>query len=571
MEWTLHERGRHIADKDISIDEILEILMAIRGVDAEQAASFLSPDYDRDTHDPFLFQEMEAVVERLRAASEKGEMVGVFGDHDVDGVSATTLMVEGLEMIGIQAQSYIPCKNEEGHGVNKAAIDQFAEVGVTLMVTVDCGIGDVEMVAYARSCDIETIIVDHHQIPERLPEAYAIINPHLADSGYPFKDLCGAACAFKVVHALCVRLAPEKVEQLKWLLDIVAIATVADCMPLIGENRAFVVYGLLVLSKTRRVSLQQMISVGEMDIGPHNMPDAHTIGFHIGPRLNAAGRMSHAREAYDFLAEKDPAMARVRALDLEEKNKERRKLTDKILRHATKQIDALLAEDESIAFLCIKDESYPIGIVGIVAGRLTRQYGRPVGIFREEGKVVRGSFRSVEGLDVVRILHNAKDFLDKYGGHEAAAGAQLSVDQFEGFCECVDQATRALLDDQADFAPVHVVDMRLSAHVISEALVDVIEKMAPYGEGNVEPLIWFEGLTVQSARPVGKTGKHLKLVCGVINTPVVIDVIGFDFGKDADELLPGVTVEVLGGLSYNEWQGRRTIQIMMRDWRHVNT
>lgn len=571
MTWTIHTIPDFVFE-DSTLSTTVRTLLAARGITSkEDAHTFLHPNYARDFHDPWLLSSMERAVERILHARDTGEKVGIFGDHDVDGISATTIMHEGLEMLEITHEAYIPCKHADGHGLNKSAIDAFADAGITLMITVDCGVGDVAMVSYAKEKGIETIITDHHQIPDALPNAYAIINPHLSDDPYPFKDLCGTAIAFKVVYALVEKVRPHEIESLKWMLDLVAIATVADCMPLSGENRTLVMYGLIVLAKTRRRSLQEMIVVGEIPITPESLPTAHTIGFHIGPRLNAAGRMGHARDAYHFLIETDPAAARIRAEDLESKNIERRKITEKLLRSTRRKIDKDHKENGTKNFIFVSDPDYPIGIVGIVAGRLTRHYNRPVGVFVDEGDTLRGSFRSVEGIDLMTILNSTKHSLEKYGGHAGAAGATLSSDQCETFIATAEQEAMRIIDAlKEEPAGGERADLSITADEISEDLVDELQKLAPFGEGNHEPLLSITDLTVQSSRTVGSTDKHLKLTCKITNTDHAIDVIGFDFGKDHEKLPTGTPLIILGNLAYNEWMGNRTIQILMKDWTYTN-
>lgn len=307
-----------------SYHPVTETLLSDRGyVDIQSIEQFFRPDYDRDLHDPFLFVSMRRVVDRMRQAQAGGERIGIFGDYDADGVTSSVLLRLALERLGFSVTVYIPHKEKEGHGVHQNALDAFQKAGVTVMFTVDCGMTNIAEVAEANRLGMDVIIIDHHHVPEIFPDAFAIVNPKVRDCGYPFQELCGAGTTFKVIQALYQELAPERTGELKWLLDLAAIGTVADVMPLIGENRAIVTYGLIVLSKTRNIGLLEMYVTGKLKIDEWNRPDARMIGFQIGPRINAASRMDHGRIAHDLLASKDQSEAVALATQLEQLNNDR--------------------------------------------------------------------------------------------------------------------------------------------------------------------------------------------------------------------------------------------------------
>ncbi|MEI9966834.1 MAG: DHH family phosphoesterase [Candidatus Moraniibacteriota bacterium] len=300
---------------------VIRVLLEARGYTTpEEQEHFLAPDYDRDVYDPFLFSQMERVVERVKKAREQKEKVGIFGDFDADGITSSVLLRDGLEALGMDYVVYIPDKLREGHGLSSAGVDFFSQAQTTLVFTLDCGMMNHTEISSLKEHGIETIIIDHHHVPEVLPEAYAIINPKLPNEGYPFRELCGAGTTFKVVQALYTRLLPERLEQLKWVLDVVATGTVADVMPLIGENRALVKYGLLVLGKTRRLGFQALIRTGRLKIDEWNAAKAQTISFQIAPRLNAASRMAHAMLAHQLLVAQDLESAEKLAVELENLN-----------------------------------------------------------------------------------------------------------------------------------------------------------------------------------------------------------------------------------------------------------
>jgi len=545
---------------------LIEQLLLQRGITSrEEAEAFLHPDYDRDVHDPYLFVDMPKVVKRIGRAIKNNEKVGIFGDHDVDGVSGATVLADGFEALGLSITVYIPDKHSEGHGINTTAIDAFARAGVTLMVSVDCGMTNVEEVAYAKDKGIETIIIDHHHVPRILPDAVAIINPQMEDSGYPFKGLCGTGAAFKVVQALYQAFLPEDVEGLKWMLDIVGVGTVADCMPLLGENRTLVKYGLLVLSKTRRIGYQEMIRIGNMPIDENRQPTTTTIAFHIAPRINAAGRMAHARDAFDLLREKDPLQAAHKAQEIEEKNNARRTLTDQLVKKAQKVAKENFSDKP---FIFIHGKDYPIGVVGIVAGRLASTHRKPVGVCFVEDGVTRCSFRSPKTVHMVEVLEETAQYLEKFGGHAAAAGATIKNENVDAFIKHATLSVEKKIAGK-NVEAKRIADISIMAGDIDIDFVQELKKFEPFGQDNPEPLFHITGLRVAEARTVGKDTKHLKLTLTATDAPKKFDAIGFGFGKDRDVLKPGTDIALLAHIQENEWNGNVSIQFNIVDWRAV--
>ncbi len=565
--WSEKQYGAPVVSDVKDVHPITIRLLAHRGIlKKEEVAAFLYPDYELHVHSPQLFVEMGKVIERVGRAISSGERVGVFGDHDVDGISGATILADALDVLGLEHSVYIPSKHNDGHGINRKAIDLFRNDEVTLLISVDCGISNVQEVDYAKECDMDTIIIDHHHVPDVVPDAYAIINPQDKNSGYPFKDLCGTACAYKVVQALYSEFAPEKSDQLKWMLDVVGVGTIADCMPLLGENRVLVRYGLMVLAKTKRIGYSEMIDVGE--IGKYNggQIDAQTVAFQIAPRINAAGRMAEARDAYDFMRENDQAMARIRAKDLEQKNIDRRALTEKLTKDVEKYIKA---HQESSSFLFVYDESYPIGIVGIVAGRIAQKYKKPTGVFVVEGEMLRGSFRSARDISMIEILDYCSKYLESYGGHVAAAGAVLRKSNAQKFFAAADEFVRPTVE-VVDDVELLEADVKLDAGEIDENLAHELQQFEPFGHGNPVPLFWITGLTIESVRSVGKTGKHLKVVFSKVYDHSIIEGIGFGLtpvDTSGKEFVEGDDVELFAKIEQNDWQGRISVQLNIVQWR----
>jgi single-stranded-DNA-specific exonuclease len=417
--------------KEGLLHPVTEALLEARGyTEKEKRDHFLAPQFERDMHDPFLFGHMEKVVEAIGAAKEKNEVVGIFGDFDADGVTSSVIMREALTALGIQTLVYIPEKLHEGHGLNTLAVDFFHQAGVKLLLTLDCGMTNHAAILSAKEKQIATIVIDHHHVPPVLPEAYAIINPKLPTETYPFRELCGAGTSFKVAQALYQRYLPQAIEQLKWLLDVVAVGTVADVMPLVGENRVIVKYGLLVLSKTRRVGFQEMFAVGNIPIDEEHVPDVRTIGFQIAPRINAASRMAHAMLAHNLLMEKNQVHARTLALDLDAFNVARQKVslvsTEEVLRIAESKY-----QDKKFIFAV--GEHFPFGIVGLIAGRVAHALHKPTCVLTKGETESKGSFRSIPELNIIETLEACSELLVKFGGHAQAAGMTIRNENLEKF------------------------------------------------------------------------------------------------------------------------------------------
>jgi single-stranded-DNA-specific exonuclease len=519
---------------------VIETLLTDRGLHEEQARrEFLIPDYDRDTHDPFLFSQMKRVVERFKQAQDNNEKVGIFGDFDADGVTSSVIMREAMLELGIESEVYIPEKIAEGHGLNSKAVEFFHEKAVSLIVTLDCGMMNHDEIRLANTLGMEVIVIDHHHVPEILPEAYAIINPKLPGETYPFRELCGAGTTFKVVQALFIELKPEGSDQLKWILDVVATGTVADVMPLIGENRVLVKYGLIVLSKTRRPGFQAMIETGRLQFGESVLPTARDIGFQIAPRINAASRMAHGMLAHDLLMARTLDSAKPLSVELEKHNTARRKIS-------TTTADAVkkVAEEKFMdkKFIFAAHEDYPYGIVGLIAGRIANELRKPACVLTKGPIESRGSFRSVPEFNVIEALEECSDILVKYGGHAAAAGITIHNDHLDVFYERFNALAEAKLAT-VDTDPLIMLEMPV-----------MIEHLTPslYRD-------------LANVRFVGAGEKHLKLRVKSQNGGKVLDGIAFNLGEKYPDLLVGEKINIAFTLDENIWNGNTTLQLKVID------
>ncbi|MFZ1626421.1 MAG: single-stranded-DNA-specific exonuclease RecJ [Candidatus Moraniibacteriota bacterium] len=536
-------------------------LLRQRGIIEDEVERFINPQYDRDLHDPFLFQDMEKVVARIDAARKQGAQVGIFGDFDADGVTSSVILRETLLALGINPIVHIPHKIDEGHGLSAKAVARFKKADVQLILTLDCGMMNHKEITEAKMLGMETIVIDHHHVPEILPEAFAIINPKITTDTYPFRELCGAGTSFKVATALYRRLLPDRVDELKWLLDVAAIGTVADVMPLIGENRVIVKYGLIVLQKTRRLGLREMYTVGRIPIDESHAPTARMIAFQIAPRINAASRMAHAETAHELLFTTDRVQARLLALELEGYNSARQKVSQTAA-ESVRAVADLHFHDEK--FVVAVGQEFPLGVVGLVAGKVAHEIGKPTGVFQKGEVTSTGSFRSIPGFSVIKALEACADLFEKFGGHEQAAGLTIRNDRMDAFLERFGAIVKEQLKD-VETVPELSIDAELHPGDLSVELVRAMADLAPFGEGNPEPVFRCSDFEIIEARTVGKDGKHWKLTLHHISTRNTFDAVGWSMAALYPDLSPGHRLSLVCQLEENVWNGRTTLQLKLLD------
>ncbi|EKE20221.1 MAG: hypothetical protein ACD_8C00038G0007 [uncultured bacterium] len=541
---------------------VVQILLS-RGLKEEKELNqFVFPNYETDSPDPFLFCDMEKVVDRIKKACDQKEKVVIFGDYDADGITSSAILKETFDLLGLESEVYIPNKRTEGYSMNSSAIEMFAQKNVKLVITVDCGITSIAEVERAKEVGIDVIITDHHHVPTQLPKAFAIINPHQENCGYPFADLAGVGVAFKVVQAVFQKLLPEKIQFSKWMLDLVAIGTIADCVPLIGENRLFVKYGLTVLSKTRRVGLHEMFVVGRITIDENSLPDTKKVSFYIAPRINAAGRIDHANLAYNLIVEKDTAKARVFALELEASNTERQKVTQKIVDEVK-----ILAENmfKDKKFIFAVGEHFPIGVVGLVAGKIVQQFNKPTAIFQKSEGESKGSFRSIPQINIIETIGECKELLVRHGGHSQAAGVTVKNENLEKFYEKMNQLISQKLEG-TDLAIEIKIDGEVGGSDVDFELVEDLEKLMPFGEGNTEPILAMRNLIVQEKRVLGNGEKHIKLfLTPTDGSPKVFEAVSFNGFDKYKHVVAGNKVDIACNVQKDEWNGNKKIQLMLVD------
>lgn len=573
-------------DDHPELPKIVSSLLYNRGImTAEEIDSFLQPDYSKDVHDPFLFKDMEVAVRRLFTAVEKDEHITIHGDYDADGVSAAVILTEVLEAIGAKhIDVYLPHREKDGYGLNNNTIDYLADKGTNLIITCDCGISNATEIAYANEKGIDSIITDHHTVPENVPKAHAIIHPKVPDEPYPDKELAGGGVAFKLAQGL-IHTHHKSHETLangishegfeKWLLDMVAIASVADMVPLLGESRTLTKYGLIVLNKTRRIGLQKLFlesGIMDNDMVLKKPIDANTIGFRIAPQINAAGRIDHANVAYKLLTAKYGSDAIDLAFRLHENNKERREITENYVKQAIDNVEKHQLDNPVLFYY---NPDWTTGIVGLIASRIKARYQKPTIIMANNGDVVTGSGRSVPGFDMIDSLQEMPEYFDKFGGHPMACGFSLAdsskIKEFqEAFIKKCSKKTKDI-----DMTPTLDIDAEIDLADVDWKLYDSLDKFKPFGQKNPAPKYVARGVTITELKPLGKEKKHLRILV-THNNNVIRKTIGWNLcTTDGEEknwcklLHVGDTIDIVFEIGINEWNGNRELQLTIVDIKQV--
>ena len=533
---------------------LFEQILTARGLVTRAARqAFLQPDYMAVKHDPFLLPDMKKAVARLKQAREQGEKIVIYGDYDIDGLSATALLLDAFGKFGFEdVDAFIPNRFVEGYGMTMGAVDKVRDMGADLIVTVDTGSLCHTEIAYAASLGIDTVVTDHHNVAETPPPSVAAVNPKFPGHTYPFRDLCGAGVAFKLVQALQTELdgLPDGYE--KWLLDLVALGTVCDIVTLADENRANVYWGLEVLKKQQRPGLKALMAVAGIE--PEQVNARH-LGFGLGPRMNAAGRLETAQHALDMLTARDGLAALEASEKLEELNTKRRGIQYAIFEEACVQAEEL----ENDRVLVVSSDGWNHGVIGIVASKLVEKYKKPVFIIGERGEEATGSARSFGDFSAADAVRAADDIIIKGGGHGAAAGVTLATKKIGDFRRRVNEFYDSLqLTNQEQYllprADVEIDDFS----EIDEDLVENLAKMEPFGNGNPEPVVKITTASMLSARRMGADGQHVKLALRDKNGKV-LQMLAFNAPEEFFRE-PGDEVAAWFQPTINEWQGVRTVE-----------
>ncbi|MDP5272773.1 single-stranded-DNA-specific exonuclease RecJ [Chengkuizengella axinellae] len=565
--WKLPENNnQELADRlssDLAIPSLLAKLFIVRGIESkEQAEVFLKTENEM-FHDPFLMHGMSETVSRIKEAVEVGEKIRIYGDYDADGVSSTTLMYFLLSKLGADFDYYIPDRFSEGYGLNLPAIQKAKDEGISLIITVDNGISAVEQIQYANELGLTVLVTDHHEPPDILPNAFAIINPKIPQCDYPFKQLAGVGVALKLAHALLGYIPDE-------FLEIASIGTVADLMPLTDENRLIVKQGIEKMKTTSFLGLRALLDVAEVDTS--NLSSMH-IGFALGPRINAGGRLLHAENVVKLLTASNEEEAQSLAYELDALNKERQSIVNDITAEAFTMIEESKG-DSNNNVIVVANEGWNVGVIGIVASKILEKYYRPVLVLNiDKGTgLAKGSARSISGFNIFKALSDCSSLLDHFGGHEAAAGLTMQAAHISKLREQLNQLAGSWLSED-DFVPVIEADIESDLQDITIPIIEQIEStLAPFGAGNPSPNLILKDLRILKKNRLGKEKQHLKLVLsqGMKEVSCSMEAIGFGKGDLEQFISADAKVDVVGELSINEWNGMRKPQLFIKDIRIPN-
>ena len=535
-----------------SISPAFAQVLVSRGMnDAESIKNFLTPSF-QDIHDPFLMPDMDKAVKRLKEAVEKKETVLVHGDYDADGITSTALLVSVFRRLGLKTCYHIPNRITEGYGLSSVGVQKGRDCGAGLIVTADCGISSEKEVLNARSMGMDVIITDHHEPPEKLPEAVAVIDPHRKDSEYPYKYLAGVGVAFKLVQALVGAYGNTPLQE---LLDLVALGTIADSVPLTGENRVFVIYGLKEInSPSCRLGVKAMKEV----TGISGDVRAGRLSFTVIPRINAAGRLDDAGEVVELFLTDDAERAGAVAAMLDGQNKTRRKIEGDVLKSALDMIDP---HNLDSAVVLASHDWHP-GVIGIVASRLVDMFFRPVFLFSIKDSIAKGSARSIPPLHLFESISECRELLLGFGGHRQAAGLRLPADNLHAFRERMNSIVNRNLKED-DMVPTLEIDAAIKLSDVSFNLVNELSLLEPFGDSNREPVFGAKGIEILDRRIVGDN--HLKM--RLKQERISLDSIGFSMADKFQKIGPASSLDIAFVPNINEWNGSRNLQLQLKAFR----
>lgn len=530
-------------------DDIIEQLLINRKIKRKDWSSFLNPRFE-NLFNPFLMKGMKQAIQRVKQAYKNKEIIGIFGDYDADGIPGSALLYEFLTNIGFRVKIYIPTR-EQGYGLCREGIEKFKKEKVTLILAVDLGVKNISEVDYAQKNGLDVIIFDHHEMPAKPPDCL-IINPKQKGDSYPFRELAATGVVFKFIQALSKDFKKIHKNYLKWTLDLVAVSTICDVVPLVLENRIFAKFGLIVLGKTKRTGLRELYK--KAAILPENI-GTYCVGFQIGPRLNAPGRIGHANESFYLLITKDRREAAVLAEKLDSINRRRQNELERVLKEAKEKVCRKNLDKKKV--ILIDGENWPQGIVGLVAGKLMEEFARPVIVCERKGDLLRGSARSIDSYNIIEALDFAQDYLTRYGGHKKAAGLNLELKHLSNLYDKLLETAESKLKDE-DLVPRITIDRKVVTKDLNLSLFDKIKDLEPFGLGNPRPVFLLENVIVSNVRTVGADGKHLKFKVGDIGA------IGFDLGNMTNSLLNNSKADLVFTLDEDNWSGRK-LQLKILD------
>lgn len=540
--------------KKYNVNKLLATVLSNREIELDKIKIYLNPTRN-DFHNPYDMPDMEKAVQRIIKAIENKEKIIIYGDYDVDGITSITVIKSFFKELGIEVNEYIPDRLKEGYGLNKDAIKKIAEQNCNLMITVDCGITGIQEIEYAKKLNIDTIVTDHHEPGEELPNAVAVIDTKRKDNIYPFRELAGVGVAFKLCQGIGQKLKLDERTYLKYL-DIVALGTISDIVPLKDENRVITKLGMMLINQTKNYGLAAILQL----IG-YSKIDSTAISYGVAPRINACGRMGFAYEALDLLLANNMQKALEKAKNIAKYNNERQAKEKIIYEEAVKQIEKNnLKEKNSIV---LGGDNWHHGVVGIVASKITDLYYKPCLLvcFENGEDIGKGSGRSINGFDLYEALTQCKDCLEGFGGHSMAVGLSIKKQNLNNLKERFEDIVVA--SNIKETCPVINIDEILEIDEIDKETVKSLEQLEPLGEGNKTPVFVFKNLKIDSIRTLTE-GKHLKLTLKS-DKNTYINVIGFNMGNLVEEYKIGDKVDIAGNLEINSFNGVESIQVNLKD------
>ena len=564
MRWTLKDKpDSNITEqlsKTLGIDLVLSSILAQRGIENfDEAKHFFRPSL-KALHDPFLMQDMKIAVERIIKAINQNEYIMIYGDYDVDGTTAVSLVFGYLSAKYENITTYIPDRYKEGYGVSYDGIDFADDNNISLIIALDCGIKALDKVDYAKKKGIDFIICDHHRPGSQLPKAIAVLDPKREDCSYPYDELCGCGIGFKLIQALGQELG-DTIEDLMLYLDLVSTAIAADIVPLTGENRILSYYGLKVINSRPRPGIKALIH----QIKKPTL-DTTDVVFIIAPRINAAGRMKHGSYAVELLTEQDLDKAIEMAKSIEFYNADRKELDKSITKEALEQIKH--NKEEQRFSTVVYDENWHKGVIGIVASRLIERYYRPTLVFTKSGDKLAASARSVRGFDVYNALGHCKDLIEQFGGHKYAAGLTLDPDNYELFKKKFESVVehsipKELLERQIN------IDSEIYLSDINAKFFRILQQLGPFGPLNMKPVFMAVGLRDNGyGKRIGADGDHLKLQIISGTDQKTYNAIGFGLGDKLDLISNGDSFKAVFTIEENHWNGNTSLQLNLKDLKH---
>jgi len=560
MRWTFLENPPeekiNELEKNLSVSRIIAQLLVQRGIDSfEKARTFFRPSLE-DLHNPYLMKDMDKAIHRIEKAIQNNENILIYGDYDVDGTTAVSLMYSYLTSFYPNVATYIPDRYYEGYGISFKGIDFANDNNFTLIIALDCGIKSIDKIEYANSKKIDFIIADHHLPGETLPKAIAVLDPKRNDCHYPYKELCGCGIGFKIIQALAEKK-EQTTQDLLPYLDLVATAIAADIVPITGENRVLAKFGLEVINSNPRNGIKALIQ----NIKKEELTITDVV-FVIAPRINAAGRIFHGNSAVSLLTEFNWKQAQEFAKNIETYNSERKKLDQEITKQALLQIDKTNAKNRytNIVF----DKDWHKGVIGIVASRIIETHYKPTLVFTQSNGKYVASARSIRGFDIHQALEECSDFIEQFGGHKYAAGLTVSKENFYDFSNKLEEVVKNSITEDSLFPEINI-DLEINFSDITPKFIRILKQFEPFGPENMHPIFLTKNvIDTGYSKLIGKNNEHLKMFVKQNNSSS-IDAIGFNLGKKQNTISNSKPFEMVYSIEENHWNGKISLQLNVKD------